>query len=221
MTGNASAVAALARFGSAARGEPVYEAGVHLGRLLRTALLADYFVKMPFRQELRRVLNRGKAVNSLKRAIYTGRISPAHAKRPEEMQAVANGLSLLANTVMAWNTMQMQAEVNRWANRRQVIEADIMAKIAPTRLSGINLRGVFRFPVERYAANLMPSLAPPINAAVGCNRSRFGAIKSRWENSLKTQWNQTAPMATPTPVLESKSPLRSWKTNRPRSRPPR
>ena len=106
-------------------------------------------MKTPFRQELRRVLNRGEAVNALKRAIYTGRISPAQAKRADEMQAVADGLSLLANTVMAWNTMQMQAVVNRWANRRQVIEADIMAKIAPTRLSGINLRGVFRFPVER------------------------------------------------------------------------
>ena len=167
MTGNASAVAALARFGSAAKGEPVYEAGVQLGRLLRTAFLADYFVKTPFRQELRRVLNRGEAVNAMKRAIYTGRISPAQAKRPDEMQAVADGLSLLANTVMAWNTMQMQAVINRWANRRQVIEADIMAKIAPTRLSGINLRGVFRFPVERYAADLMPSLAPSISAAVG------------------------------------------------------
>ena len=167
MSGNASAVAALARFGSAAKGEPVYEAGVQLGKLLRTAFLADYFVKTPCRQELRRVLNRGEAVNSLKRAIYTGRISPAQAKRADEMQAVADGLSLLANTVMAWNTMQMQAVVDRWANRRQVIEADIMAKIAPTRLSGINLRGVFRFPVERYAADLMPSLAPSISAAVG------------------------------------------------------
>jgi len=167
MSGNASAVAALARFGSAAKGEPVYEAGVQLGKLLRTAFLADYFVKTPFRQELRRVLNRGEVVNALKRAIYTGRISPAQAKRPDEMQAVADGLSLLANTVMSWNTMQMQAIVNRWANRRQVIEADIMAKIAPTRLSGINLRGVFRFPVERYATDLMPSLAPSINAAAG------------------------------------------------------
>ncbi len=152
---------------SAARGEAVYEAGVQLGRLLRTAFLADYFVKTPFRQELRRVLNRGEAVNAMKRAIYTGRISPAQAKRPEEMQAVADGLSLLANIVMAWNTMQMQAVVNRWANRRQVIESDIMAKIAPTRLSGINLRGVFRFPVERFAADLMPSTASAIHAAVG------------------------------------------------------
>ena len=83
------------------------------------------------------------------------------------MQAVADGLSLLANTIMAWNTMQMQAVLNRWADRCQVVEADIMAKIAPTRLSDINLRGVFRFPVERYAAERLPSLVPTITAAVG------------------------------------------------------
>jgi TnpA family transposase len=92
MSGHTSAVAALARFGSAAQGDPIYDAGVQLGRLLRTAFLADYFVKDDFRDELRRVLNRGEAVNALKRAIYTGRISPAQAKRVDEMQAVADAL---------------------------------------------------------------------------------------------------------------------------------
>ncbi len=157
MSGNASAVAALARFGSAARGDPIYEAGVQLGRLLRTTFLADYFLKDPFRNELRRVLNRGEAVNALKRAIYTGRVSPAQAKRTEEMQAVADALSLLANIIMAWNTTQMQSVLDRWANRRQVISAELTGKIAPTRLQGINLRGVFRFPVERYANEILPS----------------------------------------------------------------
>ena len=45
---------------AAAPGEPVYEAGVQLEGLLRTAFLADYVVKTPFRQELRRVLNRAR-----------------------------------------------------------------------------------------------------------------------------------------------------------------
>lgn len=157
MSGHASAVAALARFGSSARGDPIYEAGVQLGRLLRTAFLADYFVNSAFRRELRRVLNRGEAVNALKRAIYTGRVSPAQAKRVDEMQAVADALSLLANIVMAWNTAQMQAVLDRWANRRQVIPPELIGRIAPTRLEGINLRGIFRFPIERYAAQLLPS----------------------------------------------------------------
>ena len=157
MSGHASAVAALARFGSAAKGDQIYEAGVQLGRLLRTAFLADYFVKDAFRNELRRVLNRGEAVNALKRAIYTGRISPAQAKRVDEMQAVADALSLMANIVMAWNTSQMQAVLDRWSNRRQVIPPELIGKIAPTRLESINLRGVFRFPVDRYADQILPS----------------------------------------------------------------
>lgn len=157
MSGHASAVAVMARFGSAARSDPIYEAGVQLGRLLRTAFLADYFVNAAFRRELHRVLNRGEAVNALKRAIYTGRVSPAQARRAEEMQAVADALSLLANIVMAWNTAQMQAVLDRWANRRQVVPAELIGRIAPTRLDGINLRGVFRFPIERYADKLLPS----------------------------------------------------------------
>src|SRR3546814_3387500 len=74
MSGNASAVAALARIGSAARGDPIYEAGVQLGRLLRTAFLADYFVKDAFRNELRRVLNRGEAVNALRSEEHTSEL---------------------------------------------------------------------------------------------------------------------------------------------------
>ena len=37
MLGRASAVTALARFGSAARGDPIYDAGIQLGKLLRMA----------------------------------------------------------------------------------------------------------------------------------------------------------------------------------------
>jgi len=166
-SGHASAVTALARFGSAARGDPIYDAGVQLGKLLRTAFLADYFVNEAFRRELRRVLNRGEAVNALKRAIYTGRVGPAQARRADEMQAVADALSLLANIVMAWNTRQMQSVLDRWANRRQVVPPELIGRVAPTRLEGINLRGVFRFPLERYAGQILPSQTAAKTSAAG------------------------------------------------------
>ena len=83
------------------------------------------------------------------------------------MQAVADALSLLANTVMAWNTSQMQAVLDRWSNRRQVIPPELIGKIAPTRLEGINLRGVFRFPVDRYADQILPSRTTAITGTDG------------------------------------------------------
>jgi TnpA family transposase len=147
-----------ARFGSASRRDPFYEAVVHLGRLLRTVFLCDYFLNDTFRRELPRVLNRGEAVNSLKRAIYTGRVASHQAKQSDEMQAVADALSLLANIVMAWNTAQMQKALDHWEQRRSgAIPPELIGRIAPTRTEGINLRGVFRFPVERYADQILPS----------------------------------------------------------------
>ena len=71
-----------------------------------------------FRRELLRVLNRGEAVNCLKRAIYTGRIASHQAKQSEEMQTIADALSLLANIVKAWTTAQMQRVLDHWVQRR-------------------------------------------------------------------------------------------------------
>ena len=42
-------------------------------------------------------------------------------------------------------------------NRRQFIAPELTGKISPTRLEGINLRGIFRFPTERHAEQIMPS----------------------------------------------------------------
>jgi TnpA family transposase len=164
-SGHASAVEALARYGAAARGDPLYEALVQLGQLLRTVFLADYFVNEPFRRELLRVLNRGESVNALKRAIYTGRVAAFQAKRPDELAAVGDALGLLANLVMAWNTAQMQSAFDRLnARRTTAVPPELIGRIAPTRTEGINLRGVFRFPVEAYADRLLPT-APQKTAA--------------------------------------------------------
>lgn len=157
-SGYSSAVNVLMRFGSAARGDPLYDAGVELGKLLRTIFLCDYFVNPVFRRELLRVLNRGEATNALKRALYTGRVALYQARHEEEMQAVADALSLLANIVMAWNTAQMQGIFDQWNQRRvTAIPPELTGRIAPTHIEGINLRGVFRFPVKEYAEQLLPS----------------------------------------------------------------
>jgi TnpA family transposase len=167
-SGHTSAISVLARFGSAAKGDPLYEVGVQIGRLLRTVFLADYFVKPEFRRELLRVLNRGEATNALKRVIYTGRVSNYQAKREDEMQAVADALSLLANIVMAWNTAQMQGIFDQWGQRRSgAIPAELIGRIGPTRTERINMRGIFRFLIEKYAAQLLPSWDAPKIPIVG------------------------------------------------------
>lgn len=64
------------------------------------------------------------------------------------MQAFADALNLLANIVMAWNTAKMQAIFDRWARQRNgAIPPESIARIATTRTEGLNVRGMFRFPI--------------------------------------------------------------------------
>jgi Tn3 transposase DDE domain len=94
--------------------------------------------------------------------------SHPQAKQQDEMQAVADALSLLANLVMAWNTMRMQALLDRWNTRRSTaVPPELIGRIAPTRTEAINLRGVFSFPIEQYAEQLLPSLAATKSRGVG------------------------------------------------------
>lgn len=67
--------------------------------------------------------------------------------------------------MMVWNTTQMHAVLDRWANRGQIVPPELTGRIAPTRLEGINLRGVFRLPVQRYADRLLPSKTAPRTSA--------------------------------------------------------
>jgi hypothetical protein len=161
-SGQCSAVQALTRFGAAARGQPVYDGGVQLGRLFRTIFLIDYFTNPVFRAELQHALNRGEAVHTVQRAIHVGKIPSELAKHHDSLAAVSSALTLLSNAVMAWNTMHMQRAVDEIEARSgQAVDiAGLRHIIAPTHLDGINLRGTFDFPLAPYAHRVLPSSTP-------------------------------------------------------------
>ncbi|MDR8939468.1 transposase [Burkholderia pseudomultivorans] len=159
-SGQCTAVEAIARFGSAARGQAVYDGGVQIGRLFRSIFLIDYFTNASFRSELQHALNRGEAVHTVQRAIHIGRIPVELARRQESLAAVSSALTLLSNILMAWNTTHMQRALeNIEARRGQPIATEQLRRIAPTHIEGINLRGTFNFPVSLYAKRILPSIA--------------------------------------------------------------
>lgn len=157
-TGQCTAVQALQRFGASARGQTVYDGGVHLGRMLRTIFLIDFFINPLFRRELRHVLNRGEAVHMVQRALHTGKIPTDLAKRHDSLVAVSSSLSLLSNSLMAWNTMHMQHAANEIESiGGEPLRSEDLRRIAPTNLEGINLRGTFDFPIADFASRILPS----------------------------------------------------------------
>ncbi len=143
-SGRTNATVVLRRFGSASRNDPIHKAGTELGKLHRTLFLLDYFTNPDFRRELNRVLNYGESVHQLQRAIYSGNIAAKQGRRPDRLQAISGSLTLLTNLVMAWMTHRLQAAVDGEA--KNIATPEILRRVAPDQFSGINLRGIFRFP---------------------------------------------------------------------------
>ena len=157
-SGQISVPLALERFGSAARGDAIFDAGDALGRLLRTLFLCDYFTNENFRRAILKILNRGESVHALQRAILTGKLAPERGRRKEEMAVISGSHALLTNLVMAWNTHHMQTTLDRWTKEKKIIPEEWLARISPAHTAHINFRGTFRFPFETYPDALLKAV---------------------------------------------------------------
>ncbi|MDN7631626.1 Tn3 family transposase [Burkholderia cenocepacia] len=164
-SGRVSAIVALQRFGSAAQGDPVHRAADHLGKLLRTLFLCDYFSNAAFRRELHTLLNRGESVHQLQRAIYTGKVAPERGRRRDEMIAISGSLTLLTNLVIAWNTQRMQTTVDDWRRKGQQLDDDWLRRMGPAHFAHVNFRGTLSFPIDQYHEMLLD--APTWQRATG------------------------------------------------------
>jgi len=70
-------------------------------------------------------------------------------------------LALVTNLVMAWNTHQMQATLDRSRAQGRQIDPQVLHHITPMGLEDINFGSILVFPLERYRSRLLPSSPPP------------------------------------------------------------
>ena len=153
-----SAVTVLDIYGTAAKGDPAYECGNMLGKILRTIYLCDLLTNPGFRRELQSILNQGEAMHELQRAIHNGPIRARHGRSREELTAISGALTLLTNVVMAWNTSQMQRVVDA---RGDSLAPSTLARIAPIAFGHINMRGVFDVDLGMLRHHLIQPLTEP------------------------------------------------------------
>jgi len=159
--GKASTVDVLSRFGSAATGEPLYDAGVQIGRLLLTLYLCRWYTLPDFRREILRTLNHGERVHVLEHALETGKVPRHQMSHTARLRSVSSSITLLSNIVMAWTTARMQQSLATLPADIAVLAVpENLRHIAPIQERLVNFRGLFLFPIERYMARLLPTLQP-------------------------------------------------------------
>jgi TnpA family transposase len=144
----------LGWYGSAARGNPVFEAGNALGKLQRTVYLCDFFGNPVFRREVLDVLNQGESVHDLQRAVHNGVSSAKRGRSKDELVAISGALALLANIIMAFNTRRMQAVIDALPDE---FGPEALTRIAPVHYAQINMRGTFTFSLARFRHRLFES----------------------------------------------------------------
>ncbi len=150
-TGHTTATVALARFGSASSDSPIYRAGVHLGRLIRSIYLCDYFLSEDLRRTINRILVHGEAVHTLQRAINAGTFSKPRGQHEDELYAVSGSLTLLTNLCLAWTASKMQEHVIGDGSLADAgDDLNWLQNVSPAHFSNINFRGTFSFPINEY-----------------------------------------------------------------------
>ena len=153
--GRLTAAEAIARLGSAAKGDPVHAAADELGKLLRTVFLCDYFTIPAFRREMHALLNRGESVHLLQRAVYHGRVGVSQGRRTDELRAISTAHTLLTNVVISWNTMKMQEVVDLWMAREYPIDDNWTRHISPAHFEHVNFKGYIDFKFDSYVDALI------------------------------------------------------------------
>jgi TnpA family transposase len=150
---------AMEQYGSASRGEAIYETGVCIGKLLRTIYLCDYLGNPAFRNGILDLLNQGEAVHSLQRAIHDGPIAAKWGRTQSQLTAISGALTLLTNIILAWNTSGIQRFIDKNSDK---ITDTVAAKLAPIGFAHINMRGIMTFDLSTAKTALLT--APDANS---------------------------------------------------------
>ena len=120
--------------------------------------MCDYFGNPQFRASILDVLNQGEAVHSLQRGIHPGTITAKHGRSHDEMAAISGALTLLTNIVMAWNTHNMQNQIDQ---KPDEFPDNVVAKVAPIAHAHINMRGIVSFNLQKAAKGLVAAPNSP------------------------------------------------------------
>jgi hypothetical protein len=72
-------------------------------------------------------------------------------KQEEAPPNQAMGLNLITNAVVVWNTVSMQAVLDRLGREGLPVEEDALAHLSPARFEHGNPYGTYLFPMEQAA----------------------------------------------------------------------
>ena len=121
------------------------------GRLVKTLFILRYLESQDYRRRINAQLNKGESLHALRDFLFVADKGVIRRKQEEAQTNQAMCLNLITNAVVVWNTVYMQAVLDRLGREGLPVEEDDLAHLSPARFEHVNPYGKYLFPMEQAA----------------------------------------------------------------------
>ena len=121
------------------------------GRLVKTLFILRYLESQDYRRRINAQLNKGESLHALRDFLFVADKGVIRRKQEEAQTNQAMCLNLITNAVVVWNTVYMQAVLDRLGREGLPVEEDDLAHLSPARFEHVNPYGKYLFLMEQAA----------------------------------------------------------------------
>jgi TnpA family transposase len=123
-----------------------------LGRLVKSLYLLRFIDDESYRRRILVQLNRGEGRHQLARIIFHGKRGELRQRYREGQEDQLGALGLVVNLVVLWNTIYMDAALDRLRADGYDVRAEDVARLSPLGFKHINMLGRYAFTLPDIVA---------------------------------------------------------------------
>ncbi len=136
------------------------------GRVVKSLYLLAYIGDEGYRRRILAQLNRGEGRHQLARVVFHGKRGELRQRYREGQEGQLGALGLVVNVIVLWNTIYMDAALNRLRAEGYDVRDEDVARLSPLGFEHINMLGRYAFTLpEPVARGELRPLRDPNTAA--------------------------------------------------------
>ena len=131
-----------------------------LGRLVKTQFILRWIENQDYRRRIHRQLNKGEALHALRRFLFFAHEGKVQRRQADQQTNQILCLNLVTNAIVTWNTVYMNAAIDRLRAKRRIGRDIDLGHLSPALYGHVNPYGKYRFEIEARAPGLRPLRSP-------------------------------------------------------------
>lgn len=137
------------RLNSYSKQHKLYTALKAFGRIIKSHFILRYIDDVTLRQAIEKQLNKVELANRFTRAVAVGNPSDFVAGEKEEQEIAESCNRLIKNSIICWNYLYLQKEINKAAPHEQEKIMEAIKTHSPMSWAHVNLLGEYDFSEEK------------------------------------------------------------------------